>query len=110
MTKYLPCIELTPAIEEPLRYGTLPLQRGQWLSKDGKMGRYIRTAPKGVLYISWVHTNTGEQALDHSKRFSRAVAHYKEGYKATHQKSIKSAVSEYRQSTPFTTRIKDMFL
>lgn len=104
---YLPTIELTPSVEESIRYGATPVRVGQWLVKNGNKARFLRTGPQGGLFLSYVN---GETPDKHTSRMVRAINHY---HKASAEKRAKhkaEVVSEYRSTTPFLKRVKEMIL
>lgn len=54
---YLPKIELTNAVITALQKGQLRIQRGQWVTIGGNLGRWIGISRGGALLI--VHSRDG---------------------------------------------------
>lgn len=58
--RYLPTTDLSNCLMA-LRLGRFRLQRGQWVTVDGSLGRYIGVSAAGVIWIDWPRKRAGFQ-------------------------------------------------
>lgn len=74
--EYVPTITLEGVLDWAVRCGSVKLKPGQWVRRDGQVGRFLYNRGDGIYAVSW--RKPGESFNEASRRFKEALAIYRE--------------------------------